>query len=326
MFAEITRELIFAVVWTVLILRTPFMIHHKQRRPLWLVLVVIASGSITIQSWFGTAVNQATRIVQFNNILQGVLAVVDIAVTLEFVVHLTSGSARSRAGQVARAVWPLATVAGMVLSFALTPAAERFKPLAVPGPFLAYVLLVGTYLIAGAGAATWVMWRHLPAVNGRTLYAGLLMVMIGNAAEVPFMTIRTLQRWSEFATPELAQVALIFSTTRFIVMPLGCIVTAIEPARKTILYCYCRARLYSLWRELRNATSGITFDPLVSRRQDLLNIDDAWERLHRRLIEIHDSIFYLHDTWACTELLEHAAREAEMTNRANKGRLAVIAL
>ncbi|MDQ3764608.1 MAG: hypothetical protein M3460_24570 [Actinomycetota bacterium] len=141
----------------------------------------------------------------------------------------------------------MAAVAGIALFFALTPEAERFKPLVAPGPFLSYVLLVGTYMIGGAAAAPWAMCRHFTHVKGKTLYAGLLMVMIGNAAEVPFMAIRTLQRWADFATPELAQVALIFSTARFTLLPLGCLVAAIEPARKMILYCYRRARLYSLW-------------------------------------------------------------------------------
>lgn len=321
---EIIRQVIFIVTGTVLILRTPFMVRHKQQRPLWLLIVVIASGSIVIQSWFGTVINRSTGIAQFNNLFQGVFAVLDIAASLEFVIHLASGKARSRAGRVARIAWPLATVAGMALSFALTPAAERFKPLVASGPFLGYVLLVGAYLIGGAGAATWVMWRHLPQVVGRTLYTALLMVMIGNAAEVPFMAIRTLQRWTDFATPRLAQAALGFSTARFILLPLGCIVVAIEPARKTILYCYRRARLYSLWHLLRSATKGIVLNPLVSRRQDLLSIDHPWERLHRRVIEIRDSIFYLHDNWAWAGLLEQAAHEAEVAARVSGSHLVMI--
>ncbi|MDQ3764609.1 MAG: hypothetical protein M3460_24575, partial [Actinomycetota bacterium] len=62
-----------------------------------------------------------------------------------------------------------------------------------------------------------------------------------------------------------------------------------------------------------------------SRRQDLFSIDNAWERLHHQVIEIRDSIFYLHDTWAWNELVERARREAEIMDQGSGRRLVTIA-
>ncbi|MDQ1308589.1 MAG: hypothetical protein QG671_4424 [Actinomycetota bacterium] len=68
------RHLIILVAWTVLIVRTPFMIRDRRQRPLWLVLSAIAGGSIVIQSWFGAALNHATGVPHMNNLVQGLLS------------------------------------------------------------------------------------------------------------------------------------------------------------------------------------------------------------------------------------------------------------
>ncbi|TWP50950.1 hypothetical protein FKR81_17905 [Lentzea tibetensis] len=301
MFEEISRTVILTVVWTVLVLRTPAMLRDRRQRRLWLVLAVFALGSITIQSWFGRFVNEATGIPQFNNLVQGLSGILNAAVVLEFVAYLV-GVRRWRL-RIGAAV---ATAAGMCVTFALTPAAERFKPPVGFTAFTVYALLALVYMVVAAGAASYLLFRQLPRITGRTLYAGLLMVAVGHATQVPFMLIRTWQRLVPGIPQWLLDVAFQLGTARFILVPLGCSIAALEPVRQAALYYYRRVRLYGLWRRLRDATGELALEPPPSRRRDLLTFGRSWERLHRRVVEIRDSAFYLHDTWAWPELLQQA--------------------
>lgn len=147
---------------------------------------------------------------------------------------------------------------------------------------------------------------HLPGIHGRTLRAGLALVAVGNLMEVPFAVIRLGERLTWFASPVLADAAFHASTARFVMVPLGCAVAAFEPMRTALSYYHRRVRLYSLWRSLRDATAEIALGPPVSRWRDAMTFDNAWERLHRRVIEIRVSAFHLHDSWCRPELAEES--------------------
>jgi hypothetical protein len=325
MFEEIARGLILAIVWIVLVLRSSFMVRDSRQRHLWLVLMVFAGGSIVIQSWFGALINAATGIAQFNNLVQGIWGVLNAATMLEFVVGLILDEGKARQHRRARISWAIATVAAMALCFAVTPGAERFTPPATVPAFAVYAVVAGIYVIGAAGWAAWLLWRRLPYVTGRALYAGLFMVTVGNAIQVPFMVIRTLQRLIPEVPPELLTAAFVLNSTRFIMVPVGCVITAIEPPRMTVLYWYRRVRLYTLWRRLRDATRDLALTPPMPRTRDLLTIDDAWERLHRRVVEIHDSAFSLYDAWAWPELLIAAKRCAVQTAQPQQRRIVAVA-
>jgi hypothetical protein len=325
MFEEIARRFILTVVWIVLVLRSPVMVRDSRQRRLWLVLAVFAGGSIVIQPWFGSFLNAATGITKFNNLVQGVWGVLNAAVMLEFVVNLVHGAEKARQNQVVRIFWAVATAAAMVLCFALTPGAQRFEPAGNVSVFAVYAVLAGIYMIGVAGSAAWLVWRRLPYVTGGTLYVGLLMVTVGNAIQVPFLVIRTLQRLTPEVPSELLTAAFALNTTRFIIVPLGCVIAAVEAPRKTVLYWYRRVRLYALWRCLRDATRELAPTPPTRRTKDLLTIDDAWERLHRRVVEVHDSMFYLYDAWAWPELLVAAKCRAEESARPKHHRIVAVA-
>lgn len=202
----------------------------------------------------------------------------------------------------------------MTLCFALTPAPERFAPPSQLSSFAVYAVLAAIYMVGAAGAVAWSIGRNLALVKGKTLRAALMMVTVGNGTEIPFMTIRTLQRLTLRAGPELLVFAFLLNTARFILIPLGCAIAAMEPSRKTMLYYYRRIRLYPLWHLLRSATIELALASLVSRTQDALATDDAWERLHRRVVEVHDSIFYLYDGWARPELVDQSTRQTRVLN------------
>lgn len=322
---EIARRSILVVVWIVLALRSPAMVRDSQQRRLWLVLVVFAGGSIVIQPWFGSFVNAVTGITQFNNLVQGVWGVLNAAVMLEFVVNLALDQRKARHGRIIRIFSAVVTVAAMVLCFALTLGAERFTPAGTVSDFAVYAVLAGIYMISAAGAAAWLLWRRLPHITGTALYVGLLMVTVGNAFQVPFMVMRTVQRLIPEVPPELLTAAFALHTARFMMVPLGCVIAAVEPSCKAALYWYRRVRLYFLWRCLRDATRELALTPPTPRARDLLTIDDAWERLHRRVVEIRDSVFQLHDAWAWPELLVAAQRHAEETARPERRRIVAVA-
>ncbi|GAB1691161.1 MAB_1171c family putative transporter [Krasilnikovia sp. M28-CT-15] len=322
---ETIRQIIITVVVAVLVVRTPFMVRDRRQRPLWLMLLVFAGGSLVIQSWFGAAINRATGVAQVNNLVQGLWGVLSMAVTLEFVSRLAGKGQRSRRWDLTRIAAALTTAAAMALFFALTPPPQRFTVPHGFTTFTMYALTAAIYMITTAVAVVWLLCRHLRFVRTRTLSAALVLLAVGNATQVPFMTIRTVQRLSGAASPGLLDVAFILNTTRFILVPIGCVIAAMEPVRKASLYCYRRARLYGLWRRLRSATPELQLSPDVSRASDLLAFDDAWERLHRRVVEIRDSMLYLHDTWASHDLLNAARQHVEDGPPAHRPRLLTIA-
>ncbi|SMC74151.1 MAB_1171c family putative transporter [Kibdelosporangium aridum] len=311
MFEDISRWVILTVVWVVVLVRTPAMLRDPQQRPLWVVLVVIALGAIPIQSWFAVWIDDLTGDPKFHNLFRGLFAVLDAAVTWRFVVHIAGRKGtwwHSAGGRWFRAATAWAVAIAITICYYVTAPAERFRP-SPDGPFAVYNILIFLYLGVSLGAAAWQMWRHLPGVRGRTLRAGLALVAIGNLMEVPFAVIRVGERLTWWASPVLTDVAFYASTARFIMVPLGCVVAAFEPMRTALLYYYRRIRLYSLWRSLRAATPEIALAEPMSRWQDIRTMDNAWERLHRRIIEIRDSAFYLYDTWGWPELVDQAAND-----------------
>ncbi len=322
---EIARGVILVVVLLVAVVRSPFMVRDSRQRLLLSVLVVFLGGSIVIQSWFGVFVNALTGITHFNNLVQGGWGVLNAAVMLELVASVVHDERKARQNRLVRILWAVATVVVMVVCFALTPGVERFNPRGIVSIFAVYAVVAGIYMIAAAGSAAWLLVRRLPYITGRTLYTGLLMVTVGNTIQVPFMVIRTLQRLIPDLPSELLTTAFVLNTTRFIMVPLGCVIAALEPPRKAALYWYRRVRLYTLWRGLRDATEELALTPPEARTRDLLTVSDAWERLHRRVIEIHDSAFYLFDAWVWPELLVEAKRRADQAARSGQCRIVAVA-
>jgi hypothetical protein len=212
----------------------------------------------------------------------------------------------------------------MVILFAATPVAQRFSAHPVPGVFTAYALVTAGYMIPALIATAWVIWRHLPHVQGRTLYVALLMVMVGDVLMVLFMAIRTAGRLITIA-PWFPALATTLSTGRLILLPVGIALVAVEPLRTKTLYWYRRVRLFSLWHLLRSATSELVLIPMPSRFQDLRTVNHAWERLHLRVIEIRDSIFYLLDTRATPKLLHDATHYADLVAGPDRQRVVAIA-
>ncbi|MEC3977746.1 DUF6545 domain-containing protein [Amycolatopsis sp. H20-H5] len=305
MLQDTARQAIIVIVLTTLAIRFPYLIRNRMQRPLFLILVVFATSSIIIQYWFAAKVNHLTGVVKFSNLLQGLWGLVDITATLYFAVRITGFQPRWRYSRAAWITWALVTAAGMSTCFALTPPAMRFSSSAQLSPFTTYALIAAAYMVGTALTASWLLWRNLADVEGKVLRTALTMVMIGDAIMIPFMAIRTAERMTPIA-PALSQIAVVLSTARFVLLPLGCVLVAVEPLHKAILYHYRQIRLYSFWRWLRNATPELALTSTKSRWRDIFGADSSWELLHRRVIEVRDSIFYLYDTQAFSGLLTQA--------------------
>lgn len=324
MIDEVLRPAIAAIVWTVLILRGPFMIRDKQQRPLLGLLLVFAGTSIIIQPWVRLAIGHIVPIPQFYGLIEGLWGLLSIAATLSFVVHLTGSTGRTRLNGALRTISAVIAAMAMILFFALTPAAQRFSNHPVPGMVTAYALVTASYMVPALIATAWILWRRLPHVQGRTLYAALLMFMVGDILMVLFMAVRTAGRLTTIAS-WLPALATTLSTGRLILLPLSIAMVAAEPLRTRTLYWYRRIRLYGLWHLLRDATSELVTAPMPTRWQDLRTINYAWERLHLRVVETRDSMFYLHDAWATPDLLKEATHYAHNVAKNDRRRIATIA-
>ncbi|MFC9767700.1 DUF6545 domain-containing protein [Rhodococcus jostii] len=133
----------------------------------------------------------------------------------------------------------------------------------------------------------------------------LLFIAVGTGALAPVVTILTLQRLTELVTPGLRQAAFWISIARLILVPLGCVIAALEPVRIALLQHSRYRRLHPLWHTLRHATPELE---LLSEFPEPTNSSsNSWRKLHRRVVRINDSIHHLHQSRATPELLNTAA-------------------
>jgi len=306
---EDLRGVILLVVWAVLVVRIPA-IWRPRQRPAWVVLALLAGGSVAIQAPVAQWVNQTTGIAKANELLVTLVALSDFAAVWWFALTL------HRAGHSVPA-WlrraPLVCAATMavlaVTFFAVTPAAQRYGAQA-HGWWIGYAvawILYGTITATGAAA---IFWRHGVTMRSPMLRVSVLMLAVGTSAELPYLVIRAVRWFVPGTSPTLALVGFWCSFARFVLVALGCSLAAIEPLRKAILHWYRRQRLRGLWLVLRQATPELVVQAPPSRFRDLLTLDNTWERLHQRVVDIRDSITFLHDGWASPYLLQEATRFA----------------
>jgi hypothetical protein len=195
----------------------------------------------------------------------------------------------------------------MCLSFARTPPPQRFSPIHGFSPFSWFVLLLAQYLFFASGIIAWLLLRFLGTVADRTTFAALAMILTGSAAEMPLIVIRTIGRWAGFANTVAPQAAFLFSTIRFITIPLGCVLVVLAPAVADVVLAYRKWRITPMWRTVRAVTPQLHLDV----KPEWSTADNPWEQLHRCVVEIRDSCFYLLDGWGWPELLEEAAHYAD---------------
>ncbi|GII95035.1 DUF6545 domain-containing protein [Sinosporangium siamense] len=305
---ESVRGLILVVVWAVLILRIPALRRPRQR-PVWLVLFVLAMGSVAIQEWVGQWIDGVTGVPKASELAVVFVALTDFAAVWWFAITLQQAGGTAPAWLRRAPLVCAVTMAVLATAlFTVTPPADRFGSQA-HGWWVVYALVWISYgLITAVGAAA-VFWRYGVTMRSPVLRLSVLALAVGTSAEVPYLVIRGI-RWFTDAPPDLVLVGFWCSFARFMLVALGCSLAALEPLLTTILYWYRRQRLHSLWLLLRQATPELQMGARQSRMSELWTFKDIEELLHQRMIEIRDSITFLHDGWASPEMLQQAERHA----------------
>lgn len=315
MINDVLRWVVFSVMCTVLAIRAPTMIRRRPQRPLLYVFVVFAVSTLVVQSWFAHAINDATGVEEFNKLVQGLWAVLNVAVMLEFVAHVAWGDSLASRHKTRRILLASVVATSMGVLFAMTPPQSPFNSKLLVPSFAAYSVIAGVYTIGAAMLAAFILARHVNQVHGRAVRVALILIALGTGALGPVVAILTLERLTRLVTPEMWQCAFLLSIARLILVPLGCVIAALAPACAQLVHGYYYCRLYSLWRLLRKATPELALSPIPSRAADLRNLTAPWENLHKRVVEIHDSIHHLFDCWATPDLLDRAATFAPVAHR-----------
>ncbi|SFQ71242.1 hypothetical protein SAMN05421810_11433 [Amycolatopsis arida] len=306
---EDLRGVILLVVWVVLVLRVPAARDPRQR-PAWVVLGALAVGSVVIQAPVKQWINDVVGIDKAHELVITLVALTDFAAVWWFALVLhAAGHAVPTWLRRAPFYCAAAMAVLAVAFFAVTPPADRYGARA-EGWWVGYaVSWIGYGMITAVGASV-LFWRHGLTMRDRVLRVSVLALAAGTTAEVPYLVIRAIRWFAPGASPDLAIVGFWFSFTRFVLVALGCSLAALEPLRTALLHWYRRQRLSGLWRQLRAATPELVVTGPESRVADLLAVRNGWERLHQRVVEIRDSISFLHSGWASPELLRAATDHA----------------
>jgi uncharacterized protein DUF6545 len=303
---EAARWVVMVLLWAALLLRAPAVIADRRQLPISIVLAFLAFGSITIQSWFGRAVNDFTGITALNNLIQGLSGIANQAVLLKFIILTYGSSNGANRLRVLRISLACAVASLMSMCFALTEPAARFHTPAAT-TFIGYSTLSALYMIANAIVVVTLAMRRLWSIRSAILFAALTMVMVGNLLQVPFMLIRTVERLTATIPDHFAQIAFPLGTARFTLITVGCVLTVLVPIVANIRHLYHWRRLRRMWLLLTAATSELAIE---RTDRSILRLGDGWKLLHSRIIDIRDSCFYLYDRRATPALLDEAHRYA----------------
>lgn len=321
---ESLRGVLLVVVWSVLIIRVPAAWRPRQR-PAWIVLVVLASGSVVLQAGVAAWINDVTGVTKASELLVTLVATADFAAVWWFALELHRAAdpgAKRWYRAPAVAACAMATIA--VTLFVLTPAPDRFAARA-QGWWVWYAIAwIGYGATTAIGAAA-IFWRYGVTMRNPVVRLSVLALAAGTSAELPYLAIRAYRWFVPDAPAGLALVGFWCSFTRFVVVAIGCSLAALEPLRKAALYRERRHRLYGLWAELRQATPELALREVQPRYRDLVAVGDGWELLHRRVVEIRDSVAALRDGWATENLISEAERHALAAAPPGDARLVAIA-
>jgi hypothetical protein len=256
---EAVRWVVMGLLWTAVLLRAPAVIADRRQLPISIVLVFLAFSSITIQSWFGGAVNDFTGITAFNNLIQGLSGIASQAVLLEFIILTYPNSNSASRLRVLRISLACVVASLMSMCFALTEPAARFHtPTATT--FIGYSILAALYMVANAIVIATLAMRLLWSIRSAILFAALTMVMVGNLLQVPFMLIRTVERLTARIPDHFAQIAFPLGTARFTLITFGCVLTALVPIIANVRHLYHWCRLRRMWLLLTAATSELAIE------------------------------------------------------------------
>lgn len=305
---ETMREVIFFIVWAVLILRFSTLWRPRQR-PAWIVLAALSTGSVVIQADVRRWIDHTTGVEGASELIVALTAIADFGAVWWFALELHRAAHPARMRRLLAPVVAAGTMAIIAIAlFFVTPPVDRFGEQA-HGWWILYAIAWIGYGATTAASAAFLFWRHGITMSNPTLRVSMLVLSVGVGAELPYLVIRAV-RWFSAPAPELALASFWCSFARFVIVALGCSLAALDPLRKALLHWQRRQRLYGLWLLLRRATPELALEEPRSRLVDMTTFGNTWEELHQRVVEIRDSIAFLYDSWATPHLLQEAREYA----------------
>jgi hypothetical protein len=265
-------------------------LRDRRQLPLWQVLAMFAGTSIVMRDGFGEVLDRVAGDPTFHVLFTDLWDMAAFTSPLYFAAWVT-GRTRHR---LRWAAWTMFAATVVVVTYVVAP--QQLVIPSVSAQSLAYTL----YLMSATSVTVWLLYRHVSEVRDKVLRLALWMIIVGDAVLVPYMGIVAVFMLGHVTPTWLLWFGYVGAVARFALLPLGCVIATFEPVRKALVRRYQRWRLRGIWQLLSAATPPLRMAPP----------GDSWEALHRRIVEIRDSVFHLYDTWATEDLVDAAHRYA----------------
>lgn len=263
-------------------------LRDRRQFPLWQVLAMFAGTSIVMRDGFGVVLDEIAGDPTFHVLFADLWDMAAFTSPLYFAAWVT-GRTRHR---LRWAAWALSAASVTVVTYVVAP--QQLTLQTVSAQSVVFTL----YLISTTSVTAWLLYRHVSEVQDKVLKLALWMIIVGDAVLVPYIAIVAVFMLGHATPPWLLWFGYVGAVARFALLPLGCVIATFEPVRKALVCRYQRWRLRGIWRLLTAVTPQLRMAPPA----------DSWEALHRRIVEIRDSVFHLYDTWATEDLVDTAHR------------------
>ncbi|RJQ77996.1 hypothetical protein D5S17_13795 [Pseudonocardiaceae bacterium YIM PH 21723] len=311
--------LIVSLLGLVALVRLPALWKPAQR-PVWLAAVTLLAGQSLIIKPVTRLLTDLAGGFKLAPVVSGFLGVAFTYFLANLALHLYVGDGERY--RRLRLWWGGYTVLTLSITVTTTVLAltgkvktrERFLPAlgtftVVNVYWIAYLL----YMIALTTLCTVIFWRL--AIRTRSFMPRLAMATLAVATSIclAYLGSRVLAYFS--AEPTLITFGFYSSATYFILIAVGCSLTALEPLRHSIADWLQLQSLYGLWRELVGAVPHVALEQVGGRGRDMLRFTRNRWRLQRRIIEIRDAMLVLREWISAAELdrIRSAVREANLT-------------
>ena len=307
----ILGALVVTAAWATVLAQFPAHRKVPLRRAVWYTMVLLAAiGTLDLPA-IGARLDTASGLPNLADVAQHVLAIT--AATLGWYCAeqvLGIPRPRTRWSSWRQTVLPTATVATLLVLFALSPARTHPTDSAIYTDFpmqyavhpevFAYWLIFAVYLGTTFVLIAQLAWRYGRRAGGTPLGCGLMLIAAGMVAGLGYLG---------FATGVVAAHAagadgrFIHTAPGYIQGLFGALIVLVAvgsflpatgycPLIKRVTAYWSLRRLYPLWAGLCQAVPGIALDP-VPVWADRLDPRDLQVRLYRRVIEIRDGYLAL---------------------------------
>jgi Family of unknown function (DUF6545) len=307
----IITVLAVTVLWMTVLAQFPGHRRVPLRRAVWHTMVLLAAiGTLDLPA-IGARLDSATGLPNLADVTQHVLAIT--AATLgRYCAEQVIGTPgpRTRWSSWVQTALPAATVAALLVLFALSPA--RTQPTnatlytdfpmqyAAHPEVLAYWLIFAVYLSVTFVLVSRPAWRYGRRAGRTPLGCGLVLIAAGMVAGLCFLGYGTAVVAARVAGVDGS---FISSAPGIIQGLFGALIVLVGvgsflpatgycPLIRRVTAYWSLRRLYPLWAGLCQAVPGIALDP-VPAWADRLDPRDLDMRLYRRVIEIRDGYMAL---------------------------------